>query len=219
MVCKVFMFLPKLIIMGALGTMVAIAADRYRVMVIQRILYRSEAIKAVGVIWLIATILSGPQLYEYNVYEELDRINSTITTCGSEGIIEHFETGYAAALLVVYGTALVVLLFSYTKILRLVWDHAKRFRSNQTEQPNVLPDTRLEQTISAKKIRVLKNLGSVTVAFVILWTPYFTLFAIKVNTVDVNIRAHTWATTLENIPSDMWAQWRFRSACPVAKSG
>ena len=71
-VCKLIMFIPKFIIISAISTIVAIAADRYRVMIYQKHLFKKGALISVGIIWLTAACFSAPQVYEYNVYEIME---------------------------------------------------------------------------------------------------------------------------------------------------
>ena len=74
----------------------------------------------------------------------------------------------------------------YSRIAYVIWKHARRFRSAPQEFPDETDVAnygcrRLEKRISARKIKVLKLLFSVTVSFVALWTPYFILFAMQVS--------------------------------------
>ena len=189
-VCKLVMFVPKFIIMSAVFTILTVAADRYRVMIHRKTLDRRGALIVVCVIWIVAACFSSPQFYEYNVYEIAHEAegNDTIIACGSEGIVEHFETVYASIFLLTYFIAVLLLNFWYGRISYFIWKHARRFQSAQAhdESPaegdheNTVSFGRLEEMISKRKIRVLKMLISLTGTFVILWTPYFVLFALKV---------------------------------------
>ena len=185
------MFIPKFIIMSAISTIVAIAADRYRVMIYQKHLFRRGALISVGIIWLTAACFSAPQVYEYNAYEITDlEHNQTLVACGSEGIVEHFETIYASVFLLAYLVSFLMMAVFYSRISYVVWKHAMRFRSAQQEFPDETDITnngcrRLEKRISARKLKVLKMLVSVTVTFVALWTPYFILFAMQVSKTNI----------------------------------
>ena len=188
------MFVPKFIIMSAVFTILAVAADRYRVMMSRKRLGRRGALIVVCMIWLAAVCYSAPQFYEYNIYEIADEpaANETLTACGSDGIVDHFETVYASVLLVTYFISFLLLNIWYGRISYYVWQHARRFQSAQAQSENptegaveyAISGGRLEEMISKRKIRVLKMLISVTAAFVLLWTPYFVLFAIKVMVKD-----------------------------------
>ena len=183
------MFVPKFIIMSAVFTMLTVAADRYRVMIQRKSLDRRGALIVVCVIWIGAACFSAPQFYEYNVYEVENEAatNVTVTACGSEGIIEHFETVYASVFLLTYFVSVLLINFWYGRIAYFIWDHARSFQSAQAqgEQPDVgdpefNASYRLGEMINKRKIRVFKMLVSLTGAFVVLWTPYFVLFALKV---------------------------------------
>ena len=170
--------------MASISTMVAIAADRYRVMVRRQALARYETLIIICVTWLVAFCISAPQLYEYNIYHiHNNETNLTQMTCGSEGIVEHFETVYAATVFILaYCVPFLVLVICYVKVLALIQRHTNRFRlsrnsSNITTTKNSVP---IDSVLSARKVRVLKMLVAITVAFGALWTPYFILFAIQV---------------------------------------
>ena len=181
------MFIPLFTVTSSICTIICIAGDRYRVMIYRQTLYRSESLVIVCLIWLLAFSVSAPQLYEYNVYYKTNEVTKTVQkSCGSEGIVEHFETTYAAIVFVlVYCLPVIILAVCYVRISALVWKNARRFRSTLSELPNNDPtnsnnSSQLESMISARKIKVLQMLISITIAFVVLWTPYFILFAIQV---------------------------------------
>lgn len=181
------MFIPLFTVSSAICTIVAIAGDRYRVMVHRRTLYRWETLVIVCLIWLLSFCISAPQLYEYNVYYRKNENTNTIQkACGSEGIVKHFETIYAIIVFVLaYCIPLIILAMCYIKISALVWKHGKRFRSTVSQPPNNnslnnISNSQLQVMISARKIKVFRMLISITIAFIVLWTPYFILFAIQV---------------------------------------
>ena len=186
-VCKIIMFFPTFIIMSTIFTIVATATDRYRVMIRHQTLSKRGAFIIVGIIWVVSAAISAPQIYEYNVYKSVDDdTNMTLTACGSEGIVEQFETIYASCLMVVYYVSSLMLTICYGRIAFVVWKNAKRFQVTQTEQLNSTSVTfnsgsRLGKKISARKIKVFKMLASVTLTFIFLWTPYFVLFSVQVN--------------------------------------
>ena len=186
--CKLVMFIPLFTVMSAISTMIAIAADRYRVMIYRRTLYRWETVIIVCIIWLISFCISSPQLYEYNIYQKTKgTTNQTQISCGSEGIVEGFETIYASVVfLLAYCLPLIILTVCYIRISFLVWKHARRFQLNQTRLQDSTSARnngggQLEKMVSARQVKVLKMLISITVAFVLLWTPFFILFAIQVS--------------------------------------
>ena len=167
--------------------MVVIAGDRFRVMMKGKTLHHWKCLVVVGIVWLVACIISSPQLYEYRVYYKRDEeTNQTQKVCGSEGIVEHFETVYAAIVFVLaYFLPLLILLICYVKISLFVWRHGERFRHTDTETQNNEAATsqigdQLETRISKRKEKVLKMLITIAVSFIVLWTPYFILFAVKV---------------------------------------
>ena len=184
------MFIPLLTVTSSICTIICIAGDRYRVMIYRQTLYRWESMVIVCLIWLVAFCVSAPQLYEYNIYYKTNQAtNSVQISCGSEGIVEQFETIYAAIVFVLlYCLPVFILAFCYIRISALVWKNAKRIRSTIAELPynNPTNTTQLESMISARKIKVLQMLISITAAFVVLWTPYFILFAIQVCITESN---------------------------------
>ena len=188
------MFIPLLTVTSSICTIICIAGDRYRVMIYRQTLHRWESIVVVCLIWLVAFCVSAPQLYEYNIYYKTNEAtNSVQLSCGSERIVEQFETIYAIVVFVLlYCLPLLILAFCYIRISALVWKNAKRIRSTvAAELPTNNPTNsnhirQLESMISARKIKVLQMLISITVAFVVLWTPYFILFAIQVRITESN---------------------------------
>lgn len=187
------MFMPKLSVMGAILTIVAIAIDRYRVIVIQKHINRRGALTAIACIWLTSILVSAPQLYEYNVYEDTDEYNSNVTyiSCGSEGIVEHFETVYASCVFVfAFLVPLFILFICYMKLLLYVWRHGKRFRKTQEHrvgestlkalQKQVRRNGRINKMLSVRMVRILKMLIWITATFVGFWTPYFIIFGMTV---------------------------------------
>ena len=178
------------VVVAAITTIVVIAGDRFRVMVRRKTLHRWEAPLVVGIVWLVACVISAPQLYEYRVYYKTNaETNQTQKVCGSEGIVEHFETVYAAIVFVLaYCIPLLVLLVCYVRISLLVWKHGKRFMHSDAEVQSNEAATiqhhqnsdQLETQLSKRKKKVLKMLIAIAVSFIVLWTPYFILFAIKV---------------------------------------
>ena len=185
--CKLVQFIPLFIVMAAIFTIVVIAVDRFRVMLYRKTLYRWKSLVVVGLIWLVSCGISAPQLYEYSVYYKTnEETNRTQKVCGSEGLAEHFETVYAAAVFVLaYCVPLLILLICYTQISVLVWKHGKRFRSTDSEILNndaatIRNSGQLETRISKRKVKVLKMLIAIAVSFIVLWTPYFILFAVQV---------------------------------------
>ena len=182
------MFIPLLTVASTICTIICIAGDRYRVMFYKQTLNRLESTAIVCLIWLVAFCVSAPQLYEYNIYNKTNPdLNRVQLSCGSEGIVEKFETIYAAIVFVLlYCLPVLVLAFCYIRISALVWKNAKRMRSMVAELPTNNPTNdnqtnQLESMISTRKVKVLQMLISITVAFVLLWTPYFILFAIQVS--------------------------------------
>ena len=187
--CKFVQFIPLFIVMAAISTIVTIAGDRYRVMIKRKSLQRWEPLVMVGIVWLISCFISSPQLYEYRVYyKRNEETNQTQKVCGSEGIAEHFETVYASFVFVLaYCVPLLILLFCYVKITLLVLKHGKHFRhtdaetqSNANEAVTIQNSDQLETRISKRKEKVLKMLIAIAASFIVLWTPYFILFAVQV---------------------------------------
>ena len=179
------MFLPLFIVTSAIFTIIAIAADRYRVMIYRQTPQRRETLITVAIVWVISLCVSAPQFYEYSIYTNVNPVtNRTQTHCGSYEIEEDFKVGYASTVFVLsYCVPLVILVICYIRIGLLVWRHAKRFRESRPPSSNNncgQPGTHLEDVITARSVKVLKMLVSITVAFVLLWTPYFILFAIQV---------------------------------------
>ena len=175
-----------LIIMATVLTMVAIAIDRYRVMIWRRTLSRQGAVLVVGIIWITAAAISAPQIYEYNVYSYESDSNETIVACGSEGIVEHFETIYASCLMAICYLSSLSLILCYSRISFIVWTHARRFEAAPTQQALDSGEQRnnesqLGKRVSKRKLKVFKMLASSTTLFVFLWTPYFVLFTVQVN--------------------------------------
>ena len=186
-VCKMTMFLPLLSVMGAIFTMVAMAVDRYRVIVVQKQLYRRGAITAIIAIWITSVFVSAPQLYEYNVYyhTEGDNQNNTYKSCGSEGIVENFETIYASLVFIfAFSVPFIILLVCYTKTLLYVWKHTRRFRRTriQMSQNSSDVDRRNDKMLTPRMVKLVKMLVWITATFVVLWTPYFIIFAMTVCT-------------------------------------
>ena len=186
------MFIPLFTVTSAIYTIIAIAADRYRVMIYRRMLLLKETLVVVAIVWVLSICVSAPQLYEYSVYSEVNEvINITQTHCGSWGIVENFEVIYASIVFVLsYSVPLLVLVFCYTSIAILVLKHAKRFQSNSSACTNnnirnSSSGSQLETVITTRKVKVLKMLISITIAFVVLWTPCFILFALQVSSLHV----------------------------------
>jgi hypothetical protein len=171
--------------MGAIFTIVAIAIDRYRVIVTQKQLYRQGALTAIIVIWIGSVFVSAPQIYEYNVYNDRSEYNSNITykSCGSEGIVEHFETIYASLVFVfAFLVPLFILVVCYTQIMLYVWRHGRRFRATCMRSSGNRPneERRANKMLTTRMVRLVKMLIWITVTFVALWTPYFIIFAMTV---------------------------------------
>ena len=175
-------------VMSSISTIIAIAADRYRVMVRRRLLARCGALVAVGITWLISFCVSAPQLYEYNIYYiPHSETNQTQKTCGSEGIVENFSTIYASFVLVLaFCVPYLILTACYVRILIFVRSHTRRFmlsRSQKSENTTTTSTNScgpLDSLVAARNAKVLKMSMAITVAFGLLWTPFFILFAVQV---------------------------------------
>lgn len=181
-VCKIVMCIPLFTIMSAIFTVVAMAIDRYRSIVLRKQIYRRGAFVLTFIIWIASFLFTAPQLYEYNVYVDS---KENFTACGSEGIVEHFETIYASiAFCCGYIIPLLIIFVCYAQVLVCVWKHGKIFRPQTSARR--LTSNRLSNMISARMLRVLKMLISITTSFVLLWTPYFLLFVLTVTTLQNN---------------------------------
>jgi len=188
--CKLIMVIPLISVSSAIYTMVALAVDRYRTVVLQKTLSRRNALYGVVAIWLWSFIVSAPQIYEYNIYLDIDDDNHTYKSCGSEGIVENFEAYYASAVVVIaYIIPFVALLVCYSRIVFYVWTHGRRLRRNASIMPSVsstlaVPQQnnaeRRDKMLSMRMIKIIKMLMSVTGVFLVLWTPYFVIFGINV---------------------------------------
>ncbi|KAL4234765.1 hypothetical protein ACF0H5_006407 [Mactra antiquata] len=160
-VCKIVMFLPLLSVMSAIFTVVAIAIDRYRSIVNRRHIYRRGALTVVGIIWIASALFSAPQIYEYNTYFNTE---GNYTACGSEDIVEHFETVYASfAFCGGYLIPLLIIAFCYTKVFLCVWRHGKRFKNTTAQEITGLDDsTKFEEwpQVASRLMTVLSTLSN-----------------------------------------------------------
>lgn len=166
-VCKLIMFIPLLTISSSISTMVAIAVDRFREIIRNRKLLPKQALYIITVLWIWSVTVSSPQLYEYSVYRKYeDKYN--ITSCGSHDIIEHFETVYAAIVIVLsYVVPLILVTISYVKIMIFVWKAGKTVAGKESQ-------------VLQKRMKIVRLLITITVVFALFWSPYFVLFGIEV---------------------------------------
>ncbi|KAL3859207.1 hypothetical protein ACJMK2_009436 [Sinanodonta woodiana] len=178
--CKLVMFLPLIAVMASISTMVAIAVDRYQVIVKSWRLQVQRALLTIVGIWVFSVFVSSPQLYEYNIYYT-SRENRTAFNkeCGSHEIVKNFETIYAVCVFVIaYVIPLAILLFGYSCIIIYIWKTSFNLqRQHQVRQ--VINSIGFSNPLSKKKIRVLKMLITNAVVFILLWTPYFATFAME----------------------------------------
>ncbi|KAL3859204.1 hypothetical protein ACJMK2_009433 [Sinanodonta woodiana] len=210
--CKLVMFLPLIAVMASISTMVAIAVDRYQVIVKNSLLKIQRAFWTIAGIWVFSVIVSSPQLYEYNIYYT-SMENSTAFTkeCGSHAVVKNFETIYAGCVfLIAYAIPLAILLFGYTCIIIYIWKTSSNLR-RQHEVRQVVNSIGFCNPLSKKKIRVLKMLITIAVVFILLWTPYFVTFAMEEITGKDNTGSYggwlnivrTTMTTLSTISNPM----------------
>ncbi|KAL3859209.1 hypothetical protein ACJMK2_009438 [Sinanodonta woodiana] len=178
--CKLIMFLPLMTVMASISTMVAIAIDRCQTIVRNRRLKVQRSLWIIAGIWLFSACVSSPQLYEYNIYDSSkENRTAMIKECGSHGIVKNFQTIYAACVfLIAYAIPLVLLLFGYTCIVLYIWKTSLIIRKQQQLEHAINPSGS-SNPLSKKKIRVLKMLITIAVVFVLLWTPYFVIFALE----------------------------------------
>lgn len=190
--------MPLVCILASIFTIVAIAIDRYRSIVLNKRLCQRGAFITSAFIWIGSFVGSSPQLYEYNIYLAEDKLipNYTYTSCGSEGIINYFETVYASCIFIVaFLVPLFILFFCYTKLLLFVWNHGKRLKKEVMAVPcNNTPAVRtpvyrsqLTRMLSRRMVMLLKMLFCISATFVILWTPYFIIFGLVVGIVCVSL--------------------------------
>lgn len=147
--------------------MVAIAIDRTREIIYGKKLTLQEARKIIFGIWLWSIATSSPQIYEYSAYVKYDE-EYNITSCGSHDIVENFETIYASVVIVIsYVIPLVLITINYARIIIFVWKAGNTLAA-------------IESQVLKKRMRIVRLLITVTVVFVLLWSPYFVLFGMEV---------------------------------------
>ncbi|CAC5396660.1 NPFFR2 [Mytilus coruscus] len=146
--------------------MVAIAVDRFREIIKNRKLLPKQALYIITLLWIWSVTVSSPQLYEYSVYQKYeDKYN--ITSCGSHDIIEHFETVYAAIVIVLsYAVPLILITISYVKIMIFVWKAGKTVAGKESQ-------------VLKRRMKIVRLLITITVVFALFWSPYFVLFGIE----------------------------------------
>ncbi|KAL5022462.1 hypothetical protein ScPMuIL_001617 [Solemya velum] len=177
-VCKLVRFLPMFTIMSSISTMTAMALDRYRTVVHQKTINIKNLYIIIGVIWCISLATSSPQIYEYSVYEKpIEGTNSTLTVCGSHGIIEDFELVYSILVLIVaYIVPLGIIVLSYCVLFFFVWKKSNKMKHSMRNRGGTYGG---RGTLSERKRRVLTMTITLTSIFAILWTPYFVTFTIE----------------------------------------
>ena len=184
--CKFIMFIPHFIVISATATKVMLAADRYRMVIQSKTIQVKKAVIIVGLIWAYSFCLASPHFYEYNVYSTSNETTNQTqihvrVACGSEGIVANFEAIYAGIVfLMSYCIPVVLFVAFYARIWYFIWKHNRAFQKAWSRQPETARGS-LPDRMSAKHVKVLKMLMSVTGAFIVLWMPYFILFVIKVN--------------------------------------
>lgn len=167
-------------IMSSISTMTAMALDKYRTIVHQKVLSFHHLYAIIGVIWCISLATSAPQIYEYSVYtKHIEGINTTLIACGSHGIVDDFELAYSIVILIIaYIAPLGIIVVSYCILLFYIWKQSKLI-DNSMRRPG---ETRGERgLLSKKKRKVLGMIITMTCVFAVLWAPYFVTFTIEVS--------------------------------------
>ena len=84
--CKFKMALPLFNMCSSVCTMVLMSCDRLRVIVQGKSTSRQQALGFLLATWLLALVMTAPQLYEYRlVHQPQDGANLTQLSCSSDG--------------------------------------------------------------------------------------------------------------------------------------
>ena len=130
----------------------------------------------IPVIWVIAMIVATPTIIEFDVGEQVDN-NGNITqlACNSNGMPYYYVVGNGIMLLfVTYVIPLSIISYNYLKIIQFVY-HWKMFTNGQSSEVEVA-----KSIILQKKMRIIKMLIIVAMAFAVSWLPYFVTLIIGV---------------------------------------
>ncbi|KAK6187452.1 hypothetical protein SNE40_005479 [Patella caerulea] len=175
--CRVVNFAPILCITSSIYTLVAIAFERRRALVLQ--LEPTKPIpviaKTLPTIWILSFVLCIPTIFEYKSYEFLEG-NVTRYACGRLDddfpIIYSVMNGFMIFFLS-YAIPLVLILYNYSKIFVYFWKGRK-----QTLNQWQANDAR-KAAQKKHRIQIIKMLILVASFFALAWLPYFVVLIIS----------------------------------------
>ena len=170
-------FCPILVISSSIYTLVFISFERRQVIMSslkrgKRITHRKLVVLII-LIWMAATIIATPTLFEYSVFDKTIVLGSsgtrTIKSCGSNIPRKLALLNAVFVLSVSYVIPVILLTTNYTQVAVYVWKKMKWIKENL--EPNGVNSSSVR--LFRQRIRTVKLLVLVAVIFAISWLPFF----------------------------------------------
>ena len=137
----------------------------------KRITHRKLVVLII-LIWMSATIIATPTLFEYSVFYKTIVVGSgtrTIKSCGSNIPRKLALLNAVFVLSVSYVIPVILLTTNYTQVAVYVWKKMKWIKENL--EPNGVNSSSVR--LFRQRIRTVKLLVLVAVIFAISWLPFF----------------------------------------------
>ncbi|OWA52255.1 putative Tachykinin-like peptides receptor 99D [Hypsibius exemplaris] len=177
--CPLVMFLQLCSVLSSVYTLVAVGVDRYVFMSkpLEARFRRPRGLRVLSVIWLLAICLSSIQLgvvrctdFHFN--------GATYKDCQEEWSDSDYRKTYTIAIaLLTYFLPLTILIFTYNRIARILWQQRIPGERVPCVDVGLLPvDGDVETKRIRSKQRVVKMLLLVVVLFGVCWFPLHFLF-------------------------------------------
>ncbi|XP_046400825.1 gonadotropin-releasing hormone II receptor-like [Ischnura elegans] len=179
--CKVFKFMQMFSLYLSTFVLVLIAVDRFiAVRYPMRSLTAKRCNRYIGVVWIISCLLSIPQLFIFHV--EKGPFYEDFYQCVTYGFYSYpwQEQLYTTfSLVCMFVLPLVILVSTYVSTIITIARSEKVFKAERGRGPRSHPtDVNRCRLMRRAKIKSLRISVVIVVAFVVWWTPYYTMMII-----------------------------------------
>ncbi|KAI0240178.1 Neuromedin-K receptor, partial [Lamellibrachia satsuma] len=171
--CKLDRCLPVFSITCSIYSMAALAEERYRAIVVGPVhtIYRKRALKIIGGIWILSSVVATPTFFDYSVHpgpmtsQDVGNTTAETSLMLCKPTYDIFDK--VNGVFILCASYMIPQAFIFSRYCRLV-----TFIKRQGHQT---PGGLTSSIVSQNRTRIIKMLIIIVVLFSFAWLPYFVL--------------------------------------------
>ncbi|XP_059149928.1 neuropeptide S receptor-like [Physella acuta] len=185
LMCKISVYVQMICLSSTTNLLTSMSIDRYQVIVkpMQSLAKRPRIWLKIAISWILSLIFPIPQLFIFVQYNDGVKFDgSPRRICGSNGYTAPWQRKVYFTFTTVYilVVPMVIMLYCYVKIIRVVWVRAKNESRRDDMNPGSPRMSVRRSLVTASKRRALIMTLSVVMSFLICHTPYFFINLVRI---------------------------------------